>query len=543
MIKKFSQRIGQLFNSNQLPWVIISVGIILRLNRYIYNPSLWFDESDIAIDFISRPFSEIINPSPDYTQAYPYAFLILMKSIAYVLGNSEYVLRLFPLLSGIFSLFLFYKVAERHIEHNAVLIALALFAVSDPLIFESTNLKPYSSDVFFALFMYVLAIYIQSKELNMLRIILFGISGAVIVWLSTPSVLVLAGVGSCMIIFSINKKEWLRMWKLLLVVSTWSLSFIVNYFYYLQNLKKSFGMNMEMMLRRENAYMQIPPKSVSDIKWLIELFFDIFNYPVEITFTGIASLAFIIGCVSMCSHKRKSFFILISPLMLALLAGALHEYPFRGRFVFFLVPSILLIIAEGAEYIRYRTMQGSRIIGVLFILFLLFQPLTRSTYRAIRPFYQEDIRSVLKYVRDNWQRGDILYVHYYAQYPFIYYSEYHPEPYSFNKDEYITGIAPRGWYRHWRKQEVSKYYAPETSIEQAPLDIFKIYANDLNQLKGRERVWVLFTAAIPKDGIVEEKFFVYHLESMGKKMDFFGSPGKGTVYLYDLSSNSLSLSN
>ena len=78
-MKKLSQIPGQLLKLDTLPWIIIGIGIFLRLYRYLYNPPLWFDESDIAIDFISRPFTEIINPSPDYTQAYPYAFLILMK--------------------------------------------------------------------------------------------------------------------------------------------------------------------------------------------------------------------------------------------------------------------------------------------------------------------------------------------------------------------------------------------------------------------------------------------------------------------------------
>ena len=539
MIKILSQRIRQLYNSNQLPWIIICVGISLRLIRYLYNPSFWFDESDIAIDFISRPFADIINPSTDYTQAYPYAFLILMKFFAHVFGNSEYALRLFPLLSGIFSLIIFYKVAERFVERNAVLIALGLFAILNPLIFQSSNLKPYSSDILCALFIYASAIYLHSKELNMRHIIFFGIAGAVIVWLSNPSVLVMAGTGLCIIIFSMTKKEWSKIWKLTIIFSIWLTSFIANYFIYLQKLKTSFGMNMEMMLRRENAYMPIPPKSVSDIKWFIEIFFDIFNYPAGIALTGIAALAFIIGCVSMYSRKKNSFFLIISPIILTLLAGALHQYPFRDRFILFLLPAILLLVAEGAEHIRSSTREGSRIIGILFIVFLFFQPLATATSRIKQPLHHENIRPALQYVKDNWQKGDILYVHYYAQYPFQYYSEFHPRPYNFQKDEYIIGIAPRGWYRFFRKQDVSNYYGPEVSIKQSGREIFEVYRKDLDQLKGHKRAWVLFTAVIPKDGISEEKYFTYHIDSIGNKIDFSGRYGKGMVYLYDLSNKSL----
>ncbi|MHA2039911.1 MAG: hypothetical protein ACW98X_26140, partial [Promethearchaeota archaeon] len=109
------------------------------------------------------------------------------------------------------------------------------------------------------------------------------------------------------------------------------------------------------------------------------------------------------------------------------------------------------------------------------------------------------------------------------------------EPYSFIEGEYIIGIAPRGWYRNYRKQDVSKYYDPGAPIKQSSIDIFNLYAGELDQLKGKKRVWLLFTAAILKDGINEEKFFVYQLETIGEQVDFMGHSGISAVYLYDLS--------
>lgn len=290
----------------------------------------------------------------------------------------------------------------------------------------------------------------------------------------------------------------------------------------------------EMLSVMENAYMPVPPRSLADIKWFVDLFFGIFNNPLAMTLTGISVLAFIVGCVSAYSQNKKGFFFLISPVVFAFLAAAFHEYIFKGRFIFFLLPLFILIIADGAEYIRSRTAQGPKVIGMIFISLLLFYPLLTSVYRIGKPYYYENIKPVLKYVKDHWQEGDVLYVHYFAQYPFLYYSQYHPDSYTFKEDDYVIGIAPRGWYRHWRKKEVFKYYDPDSPIEQSSIEIFKIYAKDLDQLKGRKRVWVLFTMAVPKDGILEEKFFVYHLETIGNQLDSFGNPGVSSVYLYDL---------
>jgi len=535
-MSRLSQRLSQLYNSNKFPWIIIAIGIALRLNRYLHNPSLWFDESVSGADIITRSFSDLINPSPDWASKYPYGFLIIEKLATQVFGNSEYALRLFPLVSGIMSLFLFYKVAEHYLRPKAVLIALGLFAILDPLIFESTNLKPYSSDIAFALLIYTLAIYIQSKGLNILGIILFGISGAIVIWFSHPSIFVLAGVGVCLVIFSLNKTEWHKVWRFLIIYSIWILSFLIDYLFYIQNLQTNFDMSVEEMLTvMEHAYMPLPPKSIADIKWFIDLFFEIFNYPVGMTLTGISAMAFITGCAAVYSQNKRKFFVLASPIFFTFLAAALHQYPFKGRFIFCLVPFILFFIAEGTEYIREKISVNSAVPGLIFTGLLFFHPLLWAAYHVKAPSSHEEIRPVMGYIKNNWQKGDIIYVHYYAQYAFEYYSRYHPRPYRFNEDEYIIGTAPRGWYRTWRKQQVSKYYDPTAPIKQSSVEVFKIYTKDLDRLKGNRRVWILFTGTIPRDGITEEKFFIYHLETIGKRLDFFGRPGISSVYLYDLS--------
>ena len=523
------------YSSDKLLWIILGVGVILRLIRYLYNPSLWFDESSIVIDIINRPLFELINPSPDYNQAYPLAFMMLVKLLTQAFGNTEYVIRLVPFLGGVGALFLFCKFAKTYLEPRAAAIALGLFAVSDILIFQSSNLKPYSSDVFFTLLIFTLAIYTQSKKLNMPSILLFGVAGAVTIWFSNPSVFVMAGVGLCLLVSCFNNNDRKGAGKLLVSYSIWGLSFIANYLLYIRGLKAAFIVGMDQILAFQDAYMPVPPASVADIKWYMELFFDVFSNPVGMTLVGIAALAFIVGCVSMYTQRRSAFIIVVSPVIVTFLAGALHQYAFKGRFILFLLPLLLLVVAEGAEYIRKATYRNSRVIGTVFIVLFFLHPVTLSAYRVLNPFYWEDIRPVMKYVKDNWREGDIIYVHYYAQYPFDYYTNHYPEPYRFDDDEYIIGIAPRGWYRNYRKQDAGKYYPPEASVKQSSSEIFDLYLKDLEQLKGKGRVWFLFTAAIPKNGMDEERFLIYHLGKTGKRLDVFGRSGISAVYLYDLS--------
>ena len=61
------------------------------------------------------------------------------------------------------------------------------------------------------------------------------------------------------------------------------------------------------------------------------------------------------------------------------------------------------------------------------------------------------------------------------------------------------------------------------------------YVEQLNQLAGKNRVWLLFSHVILSDvqGVSEEQFMVYYVNSMGEKIDEFRSLGS-SIYLYDL---------
>jgi hypothetical protein len=496
---------------------------------------LWFDESDTAVDIISRPFSALIEPSPEWSSKYPYGYLLLIKSAVHIFGNSEYALRLVPLLFGIASVLLFYKVAKKHINPMAVLIALGLFAIIDPLIFQSSNLKPYSGDLICALTVFLWMGHIKSKKITIADIIFAGIMGASIIWFSHPSLFVLTGVGICLFVFSLRGKDWSKIRRLMIIYSMWAFSFIACYFLYIRNILSSLGRSMDDLLVMERAFVSIPPKSLNDIKWIMDSFFEMFNNPAGIIFTGIAAFAFLVGCFSLFRENREKFYLFTSPIVITFLASILHQYPFKNRLILFLVPFILIFIAGGIEYVREKISVKSAIPGALLIGVLFVYPLSWATYHVKSPTNHEEIRSTLSYITNNWQNGDIIYVHYYAQYAFEYYTKHHPDKYLFDDGDYIVSIAPRGWYRTWRKQHVDKYYLPDTPIRQTNTEIFKTYIKDMDKIKGRNRVWVLFTSKIVKGGIQEEKFITFHLDTTGRRLDSFGNPGVGAVYLYDLS--------
>lgn len=501
-IKSIAERARLYYDSKWLLWGIICFGIVVRLYHYLANRSLWLDEAALALGIINTPFLQLIEPLYN-GQIAPIGFLMVERLIINLFGSSEYALRLFPFLCGIVALFLFYVVASRYIQPKAVPIALFLFAFCPSLIYYSSEVKQYSTDVVIALLLYVVAMYINNRErLTIPHIILFGVIGAVAIWFSQPSLFILIGIAIVLAYSSLRRREYVKFGSLAIISSLWALSFIASYFVILHYLFE----NPSILNKLSTSGMPLPPSSISDAGWFISTFFGTFEYPVGLSLSGLAALSFLAGCISLYAEKKRTLLLLISPILLTLLASS-RFYPFsgRGRLLLFIIPAVLLLVAEGAELIRSKiSSHNTAVLGIIFIGLLLLYPVATTSYHLLEPHYNEEIKPVIEYVRENQQDGDVLYIYYGAAPAFEYYSA----KYGYDANDYVVGVSSR--------------------------DNLSNYINDLDTLRGNRRVWILFSHVCTWRGVDEEKFFLQYLDDIGTRLDFFKSAG-ASVYLYDLS--------
>ena len=145
MIQWLKSRVNSGLLSDLVWWIIIIIGIILRLRQYIANRSLWLDEASLALNIVGRSFTGLTQPL-DFEQGAPLGFLFIEKAVLLVLGNQDYILRLFPLISGLFAIYFMYLISKEYIGMPG-LLALSIFVISWTLIYYSSELKQYSSDV------------------------------------------------------------------------------------------------------------------------------------------------------------------------------------------------------------------------------------------------------------------------------------------------------------------------------------------------------------------------------------------------------------
>ncbi len=86
-----------------LALVVIGIGIAMRIWFYVYNRSMYRDEAALALNIVNRSFAGLFKPLSN-DQGAPTGFLTLEKLVVTIMGNSEYSLRLVPLIASILSL-------------------------------------------------------------------------------------------------------------------------------------------------------------------------------------------------------------------------------------------------------------------------------------------------------------------------------------------------------------------------------------------------------------------------------------------------------
>lgn len=485
-------------------------GMLVRLTEYLSRRSLWGDEAMLALNLINRSYLELLKPL-DYNQAAPPGFLWIEKFALQILGNHEYALRLFPLIAGIVSLLAFYQLATRYASPVAAPIAIALFACLKYVLYYATEVKQYSSDVMVALLLWLLLVPLHNQMLHRKQIILLGLLGAGFIWLSHPTVFVMAGLEGASFLIASNQQRWRKVVNRLPMYLLWLCSFAALYFFTIRNTLNNDALT--------DSWGERYPRSIFDVVWFFDAVGRFFYNPLgflDIT-DGIAIATFIIGCLAYYRRSRATLFFLTAPIIMTFIASYLNQYPFRERLVLFLAPLAIMIIAEGIACLltqihRLHTTKNKLafVLGLFLFSTLLVPPLVRASALILHPTQVEEIRPVLTYIQSQRQADDILYVYPARRYQFLYYAL----QLGYTEKDYVLG-----------KQAMASGDGRDRKLSQQGV---KRFEREIRRLRGKSRVWFLFCATSED----EERTFLSLLEPI-QPLEEFRQPG-AVVYLYDL---------
>ena len=524
------QKCADIVHSRRFVFILIAIGVLLRLKYYLENLSLWLDEAALVLEILRRSFWDIFFVA-DYNQFSPTApigFLLLEKSVIACLGSSELALRLVPLACSVFSVLLFLPLARKYVHAGAVPAALALFVFAGPLIHYSAQVKPYSCDVLVAIFLLWGAAYVRDAQLGPRHTIVIGLIAAVIIWFSYSALFVLGAILTVLIIMALAKKQWGKSIFLFGVACLAATSFLALYF----NEITQISGNNDLCRMWQKAFMPWPIGSFASVVWAKDATLNVFNdalgQPWAYLFVGL----FFIGMAAAFRRDREKCFLLVMPIVLVLSGAAAHKYPFYGRFVLFLVPSLALLSAEGIAYIAERFSRRP-VTALVLAAAVFFYPIKNAADALIRAHAFEEMRPIVRYLKEHYQQFDAVFLNNSAQYGYGYYSGRWGLD---TKDLFVGVIAePPGSLREF-DPAIHVVYVSYNRDSRGHLvgwrigqSASKFSGEEWEKVRYNKRTWLVFSHA----SAGYRKTVLDYFDREGKKLEELHAPG-ASIYLFDM---------
>jgi len=479
---------------------ICLVGISLRTYFYLLNRSLWVDEAMLAVNIVSRTFVGLLQPL-EYDQGAPVGFLLAQKVVASLFGNRDIVLRLIPFLAGCLSVPLVYVVAKRSSRGWSPLVALSLFSLSPTLIYYSSEVKQYSTDVLMALLLLLVAQETFRERSKRGTLLALGIAGALAMWISHPALFILAAILLTLALVLLVRRDVHRLSWLLGIAAAWGLTLALLYVVSLRNLTS----NSSLLNFWAGSF--APQPIWSNLRWYWSALVGLVRDSAGLGWNPAVLVLLPLGLSYAAARRWQWMLLLVLPLLLALVASALGKYPFSGRMLLFLVPSTVLLLADGIELVRAGLAKLNRpsayAVSAILAAYLVYYPALTDAKNLRTPPMRENIKPVLAYMAARRQSSDLVYV-YYAAVPAV---RFYAAAYGLDSAGFFRGVLAR--------EEPEKYLA------------------DVDQLADNGRVWFVFAHNCTWCRVDEQNYILGHLDEVGQRLDEFVGNDAAT-YLYDL---------
>jgi hypothetical protein len=332
-------------------------------------------------------------------------------------------------------------------------------------------------------------------------LVVLGIAGVLGIWISHTTLFAFVGIFLTLNLAFAKQRDSYRLLWLIGIGGVWWTNLILIYLISLRYLAS----NNELSNYWNGSFAPLLPWS--NFVWYYNALIGMLNDPTQLPTNAITIGLLILGIFSFAFRRWQLMLVLTAPFLLTLIASALGRYPFRGRLLLFAIPLLLLLLSEGVERIRMVLLRVNRPIALLvstsLVAYFLYGPITVAYKNLQSPPMGEHLKPVMSHMSKIHLSTDLIYI-YYGESPAF---EFYAPLYGFGGNNYIIGVSARN--------EPAKYL------------------QDIDGLKGNQRVWFVFSHNCSWCSVNEKSFFLEHLNRIGLKRGEFISDG-ASVYLYDL---------
>jgi|GEM_PF-2084262 hypothetical protein len=426
--------------------LVVVLGIFFRLWVFNSHESFWKDEAGLARNFLTHDFAHIADPFGD-GQAIPIGYAQICKGFEHLLGHNEHAFWSVSLIAGSVLLGLSAILFGAILPAGAALIALGALAFDTTLIQYSVEFKAYMMDSLAALLMARAFFNYQTKGAH--RNAVYLLSGVISLWISYVSVFIIAGLGLWQLWEAFNShplptpsgrgrntgskdpvplgglriimarlcaRPFLRvLWVNTALASVFAVLWALNYrFLDARGFFSGFWKDHFVPLPWQPGFIDWWTNTLPGIiGWL----FGQEQFLIWIFFV-------VLGLYRAWEINRR-LLALTFPILLTLIAGALHLYPVYDRLVLFWAVLLTPFLALGLFHVWEVFNKQYRTITLAFALILVL-PFLHPLHRLSHSHDSQQLKQVCMAVSRAARPGDTIYVHNRAAELYKYYFHRYP---------------------------------------------------------------------------------------------------------------------
>lgn len=409
-----------------LVWLSRSVllaGIAVRIVVYAQNRSLFLDEANLALNIAERSWLGFFSPL-SYDQYAPPLFMILEKTGWLLIGAGEAALRFWPLVMGCVSLWLIDCLLRHHATAGwPGIFVLWLFAFSPFFIRYATEVKQYSTDMAVSALLVWLCLRWPPRE-HSRRLLLWLAMGSIAIWMSMPSVFILAGVIAYTLYEYYGRSELRAGMRVAAVTGIfWSLQWLL---YYLLILRTD--LQQESLISYHQSYFwPLLPTNVEmweqAVRLLLSLLHTLSGFTIWAMLLG--GLGILAGIYRLRYRSVAQLLLYGVPVILCLAASGMGYYSMIPRLTLFMMPVLGILLFHGLHWVWSCSPRWVRFVLLVSFLPVLF---TRDGYQYIaRKLEYSEMRPLLEKVSLDIEPQDYIWVEHSARPAFTFYTQWHKD--------------------------------------------------------------------------------------------------------------------
>lgn len=394
----------------------IGVGLVWRLVRYLGGFPIWGDEAMLLLNILERDYTGLTHHLR-FAQVAPLFFLWLEKTALIAFGSSEWSVHLFPLLAGLASILIFWRMCRAAFSPTSAGFAVAILAVSYYPVRHSSEVKPYAFDLLYAaVFAWMTLGHLRNPLSSRWLIGLVAVA-PVAVFSSYPSVFV-GGAVSLVLLSRMGQASWLQRTLYVLFNIALCGSFLVHYGLVGQEPMDVAEAQRAREFLREYWKEAFPPDSLLAWPfWLVKVFTgNMLAYPIGANRGGstITFLLVVLGSFKLWRDGSRTVLAMCwLPFALNLVAAMLYKYPFgdSARITLHLAPFICTLMAHGIA----QTLDGIRSpewrthcqLGVYVLLLTCGSVgVVRDVFKPYKTEHDRDVRQLVRDLRQQVAAGE-----------------------------------------------------------------------------------------------------------------------------------------